>query len=120
MIGIAVQYDFIAACYDQQMNTGEELKCPPCGWFYGGGAELVGKRLLMVLESLPNAVFQGTVDQKTQGHDHHQRHNAFWRFEKQGVGHEPWVFQKTKATFDFLLPRAVVCHHVLVAEQGFI
>jgi hypothetical protein len=36
------------------------------------------------------------------------------------VGHEPWVFQKTKAAFDFLLPRAVVCHHVFVAERGFI
>lgn len=38
-----------------------------------------------------------------EGHHHHQRHDAFGRFEVQCRGQEHRVFEKAKAAFDLLL-----------------
>lgn len=75
---------------------------------------------MVLLERLPDAILQSTVDQKTEGHDHHQRHNALWRLEEQGMRHEPGVFQKAEAAFDLRLARRRVIQHVFVTELGFI
>ena len=92
MIVVAIQYDFPATVDKQHMDTGEKLKYPAGARAGGRGAELAGKALLLLLERLSNAVFQGAIDQKTEGHDHHQCHDTLRRFEKQGVRHEPGVF----------------------------
>jgi len=89
---------FIASC----LGTGEKLKYPTGGRAVSRGSDLAGKALLLLLERLSDAVFQGAIDQKTESHDHHQRHDALRDLRDR-------VFAINQGSFKKRKPRSTVC-----------
>jgi len=89
---IAIQYNFPPTVYQQHMDTREELKYPASSWLCGIGSELSGKCFFVLLQRLSNTILQGSIDQKTYCHNHHQYRDALWRLQKQRIRHKPGVF----------------------------
>jgi hypothetical protein len=98
-----IKHEYLARLDNEQMNAYKQLKKPAHGGVLHGLAFLVGKRLLLLFEGLTEAVFQGGLEQQREGHDPHQRHDAFGRLQIQGRGQEQRVFEEAKAPFHFLL-----------------
>src|SRR5918992_3325845 len=91
-----IKHEYLACLDNEQMNAYKQLKNPVHGGVLHGLTFLVGKGLLLLFEGLTEAVFQGGIDQQREGHDHHQRQDAFGRLQIQGGGQEQRVLRKRK------------------------
>ena len=98
-----IKHEYLACLDNEQMNAYKQLKNPAHSGVLHGLTFLVGKGLLLLFEGLTEAVFQGGLDQQREGHDPHQRHEAFGRLQIQGRNKEQRVFEEAKAPFHFLL-----------------
>jgi hypothetical protein len=65
---------------DEEMNAHNILKHPPGGWMLHTCPLLIGKRRVMPLKPLTNAVRQGRIHQSTHGHDHQEGHDPLGFF----------------------------------------
>ena len=88
------------------------------GGAFCGMAFLVGERLPVFRQALPDAMFEGGVSHRAQRHDGHQDHDALGRLEDQGERHEQGVLEETEAALDLLLVVLVSRDDLFVAEDA--
>lgn len=120
VVGIEVQHHLGDLPDQKHRDASEELEHPACGGAFRGMAFLVGERLPVFRQALPDAVFEGGVDHQAQRHDGHQGHDALGRLEEQGGRHEQGVLEEAEAALDLLLVFLVGIDDLLVAEDAFV
>jgi hypothetical protein len=65
---------------------------------------LVWEGGLEVYEPLPDAIFQGCIDEQAHGHDHQECHDPLGFLEIERSSQKARIFEKPKAVFHMLLP----------------
>jgi hypothetical protein len=61
-----IQHDGPLSWSDEEMNSHKIMKHPPGGWFLHTFPLLIGKRRIMPLKRLTNAVLQDRIPQNTR------------------------------------------------------
>jgi hypothetical protein len=99
VICLQVQDDRLSCGAKQDVDPDKGVENPPGSWVCPPSSFLIGKRLLLGTEGLPNAILQHSLDQQTHRHDHQERHEALGLFDIEGRGQKLWVFEKAEAPF---------------------
>src|SRR4029434_1829918 len=94
----------------EHMNANEVVEHPACGRVLNAFAFLVGEGRSVLLEGLADTVFEGRIDESTDGHDHQEGHAPLGLFEREGGGQKLWSLQEAKPTFRSGLPFVSVEH----------
>jgi hypothetical protein len=81
-----MQHDGPLSWSNEEMNAHKIMKHPPGGWILYTLPFLIGKRRVMPLKRLTNAVLQGRIHQSTHGHDHQEGHDPLGFFEVERGG----------------------------------
>ena len=96
----------------QQVNAAKVLEHPAGGGGVYRLAFLVREGGLRGLEFLPDALFQGCIDQQAHGHDHQEGHDPLGSLEIERGSQKPGIFQEAKAACRMLLP-LIACQQFL-------
>jgi hypothetical protein len=94
----------------EHMNPHEVVKDPPCSRVHNPSPFLVWAGRSVLLEGLADAVFEGRIDESTDGHDHEQGHDPLGLFAIQRRGQKLRVFEEAKPTLRLGLPFVSVEH----------
>ena len=96
----------------EHMNPHEVMEHPACSRVLNTFAFLVWEGRSVLLEGCADAVFEGRIDEQTDGHHHEQGHDALGLFEIEGGGQKLRVFEEAKPAFRPGLPFIAVEHRL--------
>ena len=96
----------------EHMNPHEVVKDPPCRRGHNPSPFLVWEGRSVLLEGRADAVFEGRIDEETDGHDHHQSHDPLGFFEIKRRGQKLRVCAEATPALRLGLPLVSVEHRL--------
>jgi len=103
----------------EHMNPNEVVQDPPCSRVRNPSPFLIWAGRSMLLEGRADAVFEGRIDEQTDGHHQQSCHHALGLFERARGGEKLGVFEAAKPALCMGLA-CIAGSQVLGGQQGLV